>query len=314
MITIKYLVHSLMMALLLAGTTGAYGSGTPRGNDVADDKWTLVWSDEFNGPDGSMPDPSKWSIVKDGSGFGNHELEYYTDRTANVHVEKGNLVITARKESYTGADGATREYTSARLQTAGHFQQEYGRYEARIKIPKGQGIWPAFWMLGSDIGKVGWPRCGEIDIMENVGFEPTKVHGSLHGPQYSGDNPLTGGYTLPDHAAFSDAFHVFAVEWEPQVIRFYVDNILYETQTIDSIPSHKHWAFDHPFFVLLNVAVGGQWPGNPDASTSFPTSMLVDYVRVYELKQKSASSGADKMSGNGQSGKDGHNNPSQRDR
>ncbi len=300
-----YRISTLIATLLFFVTAVAYGSGETRGKGAADDKWTLVWSDEFNGPEGSMPDASKWSIVKDGSGFGNHELEYYTDRSANLHLEKGNLVITARKESYTGADGATREYTSARLETAGHFQQEYGRYEARIKIPRGQGIWPAFLMLGSDIGKVGWPACGEIDIMENVGFEPSKVHGSLHGPQYSGDNPLTGAYTLPDHAAFSDAFHVFAVEWEPQVIRFYVDNILYETQTIDSIPSHKHWAFDHPFFVLLNVAVGGQWPGNPDASTSFPTSMLVDYVRVYQLKQKPAATGADKNGSKDQRGKVG---------
>lgn len=305
MFRMNYRLCVLFMSVLFMTTAAASGGGTTRGNGAIDDKWSLVWSDEFNGPDGSMPDPTKWSIVKDGSGFGNHELEYYTDQPSNVHVEKGNLVITARKESYTGADGVQREYTSARLETAGHFQQEYGRYEARIKIPKGQGIWPAFWMLGSDIGTVGWPACGEIDIMENVGFEPSKVHGSLHGPQYSGDNPLTGAYTLPGRLAFSDDFHVFAVEWEPQVLRFYVDNILYETQTIDNIPSHKHWAFDHPFFVLLNVAVGGQWPGNPDASTSFPTSMLVDYVRVYQLKQKPVASGADKNGSKDQRGKVG---------
>lgn len=314
MFRMNYRLSSIIVPLLVVVTATAYGSGNTRGGNTADGKWTLVWSDEFNGPDGSMPDPSKWSIVKDGSGFGNHELEYYTDRPANVHQEKGNLVITARKEGYTGQDGVTREYTSARLETAGHFQQEYGRYEARIKIPNGQGIWPAFWMLGSDIGTVGWPACGEIDIMENVGFEPSKIHGTLHGPQYSGDNPLTGAYTRPGLAAFSDAFHVFAVEWEPQVIRFYVDNILYETQTIDSIPSHKHWAFDHPFFLLLNVAVGGQWPGNPDASTSFPTSMLVDYVRVYKLNQKPASSDARKIGHNGQSGKEAHDYPSELDR
>ena len=301
----KYRLYVLFISWLFIMTATASGSGVPHGKDAINDKWSLVWSDEFNGPDGSMPDPTKWTIVKDGSGFGNHELEYYTDRPANVHLEKGNLVITAMKENYTGADGTQREYTSARLETAGHFQQEYGRYEARIKIPKGQGIWPAFWMLGSDIGTVGWPACGEIDIVENVGFEPSKVHGSMHGPQYSGDNPLTGAYTLPHHVAFSDAFHVFAVEWEPQVVRFYVDNIRYETQTIDSIPSHKHWAFDHPFFVLLNVAVGGQWPGNPDASTSFPTSMLVDYVRVYQLKQHPVSSGADKSGSKDPSGKVG---------
>jgi beta-glucanase (GH16 family) len=274
-----------LVALSFLSTATAFGSGAEHAKKTktAHKGWTLVWSDEFNGPDGSMPDPEKWTIVKDGSGFGNKELEYYTDRPANVHLEKGNLVLTARRENYTGPDGILREYTSARLETSGHFQQQYGRFEARIKLPSGQGIWPAFWMLGNDIGSAGWPACGEIDIMENVGFEPAKIHGSLHGPQYSGDNPLTGAWTLPNHARFSDDFHVFAVEWEPQVIRFYVDDFLYETQTVDSIPSHKHWAFDHPFFLLLNVAVGGQWPGNPDTTTSFPVSMLVDYVRVYQL-------------------------------
>jgi beta-glucanase (GH16 family) len=276
-------IYALGLLLLLgAGTPYGLGATNSKGTNGPNKDWTLVWSDEFNGPDGSPPDPDKWSIVQDGSGFGNQELQYYTARPANVHQEKGNLVITARKEDYTGRDGISRAYTSARLETAGHFQQKFGRFEARIKLPKGQGIWPAFWMLGSDVGTAGWPACGEIDVVENVGFEPSKIHGSLHGPQYSGTNPLTGAFVLPNQAHFSDSFHVFAVEWEPKVVRFYVDNILYETQTVDSIPSYKHWAFDHPFFVLLNVAVGGTWPGNPDATTHFPVSMLVDYVRVYQ--------------------------------
>lgn len=244
---------------------------------------TLVWSDEFNGPDGNPPDPAKWTIVTGGSGFGNNELEYYTNRPANIHQEKGHLVITAEKEAYTGADGVSRAYTSARLQTKGLFQQKYGRMEARIKLPQGQGIWPAFWMMGNDFESVGWPACGEIDIMENVGFEPYTVHGTLHGPGYSGGEPLTGTFTLPGKLRFSHDFHLFAVEWEPREIRFYVDDTLFETQTVDSIPASKHWAFDHPFFLLLNVAVGGYWPGNPDAKTSFPVSMLVDYVRVYRF-------------------------------
>ncbi len=243
--------------------------------------WKLSWSDEFNGPDGSPPDPGKWSVVTGGNGFGNHELEYYTSRPENVQVRGGSLVITARKEAYTGPDGVQRDYTSGRLQTKGHFAQKYGRFEARIKIPHGNGLWPAFWMLGDDVDRVGWPACGEIDIMENIGTEPGKVHGTLHGPGYSGGNPLTGAYALPGKERFADGFHIFAVDWDPAAVRFYVDGKLYETQTPDSIPSSKHWAFDHPFFVLLNLAVGGSWPGNPDASTTFPAQMLVDWVRVY---------------------------------
>lgn len=251
--------------------------------DPVGSQWKLVWSDEFDGPNGSMPDPNKWSIIQNGSGFGNQELESYTNRPANLHIEDGKLVITARKEAFKGADGIARDYTSARLETAGHFQQKYGRFEARIKVPKGQGIWPAFWMLGDDFRSTGWPGCGEIDIMENVGMEPGKVHGTLHGPGYSGNNPLTGAYTLPNHEALGDDFHVFAVEWEPEAVRFYVDGHLFETQTVDSISSGKRWVFDHPFFILLDLAVGGAWPGNPDQTTPFPATMLVDYVRVYTL-------------------------------
>lgn len=244
---------------------------------------TLVWSDEFNGPDGSPPDPQKWSVENNGSGFGNNELQYDTDRSANIVQKNGNLVITAMKEKFVGKDGVTRDYTSGRLETKGHFELKYGRVEARIKIPQGQGIWPAFWMLGSNYDSVRWPACGEIDIMENVGFEPSTVHGSLHGPGYFGGNPLSGSLTLPHPAKFSDDYHLFAVEWQPGEIRFYVDDILFETQTAKSMQANQQWAFDHPFFVLFDVAVGGNWPGSPDSTTSFPVSMLVDYVRVYKL-------------------------------
>lgn len=247
---------------------------------------SLVWSDEFNGPSGTMPDPAKWKVVVDGSGFGNRELEYYTDRASNVHEADGNLVITARKEIYVGKDRNPHTYTSGRIDTAGRFQMQYGRIEARIKLPKGQGIWPAFWMLGSDFNEVSWPDCGEIDIMENVGFEPSKIHGSLHGPGYSGGNPLSGVYTLPNQARLSDDFHLFALEWEPKEIRFYIDDHLYETQTPSNVPPGKKWVFDHPFFIVLNVAVGGYWPGNPDQTTQFPASMLVDYVRVYRMGEQ----------------------------
>lgn len=214
-----------------------------------------------------------------GGGWGNNELETYTNRVQNAHVQDGNLVITAAKETYTGPDGITRDYTSARLKTQGLFDQRYGRFEARIKIPQGQGMWPAFWMLGNNIGNVGWPSCGEIDIMENIGKEPDKVHGSMHGPGYSGSNGLTGTFTVPS-GKVADDFHIFAIEWEPSVVRFYVDSNLYETRTPSDLPSGTTWVFDHPFFILLNVAVGGDWPGPPDNTTVFPQNMLVDYVRV----------------------------------
>ena len=245
--------------------------------------YILVWSDEFSGANGSLPDSSKWIMETGGGGWGNHELESYTNRAQNVHVRKGKLVITAKKETYKGADGITREYTSARLKTLGLFEQKYGRFEARIKIPRGQGMWPAFWMLGNNIGTVDWPDCGEIDIMENIGKEPDKVHGTIHGPGYSGANGLGESYTLPS-GKFADAFHIFAVEWEPSAIRFYVDGHLYETRTPADLPAGKKWVYDHPFFILLNVAVGGDWPGNPDPTTIFPQQMLVDYVRVYARK------------------------------
>lgn len=247
-------------------------------------EWVLAWSDEFDGANGSQPDPAKWELVRGGGGFGNNELQSYTTRPSNAHLEDGNLVITALKENMTGPDGIAREYTSARMQTKDLFAQQYGRFEARIKIPKGQGIWPAFWMLGTDIDSVNWPKSGEIDIMENIGKEPGTVHGTIHGPGYSGGDALTAAFELPKGEHFSDAFHVFAVEWAPKVIRFYVDDRLYATQTADTVPAGQHWVFEHPFYVLLNVAVGGYWPGNPDATTQFPTSMLVDYVRVYKEK------------------------------
>ena len=244
--------------------------------------WTLVWSDEFSGACGSSPDSSKWTYDLGGKGWGNQELESYTNRKENAHIEKGKLVITAQKETYTGADGVTRDYTSARLKTQGLFAQTYGRFEARIKIPAGQGMWPAFWMLGKDISSIGWPKCGEIDIMENVGKEPATVHGSLHGPStVRPTSDLTSIFSLPASQNFADDFHLYAVEWDSEIVRFYVDSNLYATFNSSQWPAGGKWVFDHPFFIILNLAVGGGWPGSPDASTKFPQSMLVDYVRVY---------------------------------
>jgi beta-glucanase (GH16 family) len=236
-----------------------------------------VWSDEFNGPAGSAVDGAKWNLVNKGDGFGNNELQFYRNGTQNAAMDgDGSLVITARKEAYEN-----RQYTSARLESNGKYEVKYGRIESRLQVPKGQGIWPAFWMLGNDISQVNWPNCGEIDIMENIGKEPTIVHGSLHGPGYSGGNPLGGAYTLPNGAKFADAFHEFAVEWEENVIRFYVDGNLYQTRKPSDMPSGGRWVYDHPHFMLLNVAVGGQWPGPPNDTTVFPQTMKVDYVRVY---------------------------------
>ena len=235
--------------------------------------WTLVWQDEFTQADGTSPDPANWTFDNLPPGTVNNELQYYTPRTNNARIENNQLVIEAHEESYLGAD-----YTSARLITRFKHEFTYGRMEARIKIPYGQGMWPAFWLLGANFGSVGWPNCGEIDIMENVGFEPKTIHGSLHGPGYSGGNSVSGGYTAA--ADISDDYHVFAVEWETNSIRFYFDGINYFTATPASMAPNP-WVFDHDFFFILNVAVGGDWPGSPDGSTVFPQQMLVDYVRVY---------------------------------
>jgi beta-glucanase (GH16 family) len=271
----------LSLVLVLAAVQSGARQTAPRGRSTSE--WVLTWSDEFNGPNGSMPDPNKWVLESGGNGWGNHELQSYTSRPQNVHEENGNLVIAAIKERFTGTDGLQREYTSARLKSEGHFSQRYGRFEARIQIPSGQGAWPAFWMLGADYSAKGWPNCGEIDVMESVGTNPDKIQGSIHGPGYSGTNRLTAAYRLQT-GRFSDSFHVFAVEWEPQVVRFYVDNELYATRTPADLPPGKPWVYDHPFFVLLNLAVGGDFPGRPSDSAVFPQRMLVDYVRVYTRK------------------------------
>jgi beta-glucanase (GH16 family) len=244
--------------------------------------YKLAWSDEFGGPDGAAPDSSKWTYDIGGNGWGNNELEYYTNRIQNAQIKAGNLVITAQKEIYTGTDGVTRNYTSARLKTQGLFSQAYGRFEARIKIPAGQGMWPAFWMLGNDISSIGWPKCGEVDIMENIGKEPGIIHGSLHGPTTSGrTSDASAPFSLPAGQNFADDFHLYAVEWEPGTILFYVDSNLYATFNSSQWPAGGTWVFNHPFFIIFNVAVGGDWPGAPDNTTVFPKQMLVDYIRVY---------------------------------
>lgn len=271
------LLFLTVMVATSCGGQATQSSGTPA---LPSPAYQLMWSDEFNGPDGSAPDATKWAIQTGGNGWGNHELEYYTARPQNVRVKGGNLVITAIKEDYTGSDGVTQHYTSARMQTKGVFSQQYGRFEARIKLPRGQGMWPAFWLLGNNIDTAGWPACGEIDIMENIGREPGTNHGSLHGPGYAPGN-LNASYTLPG-GALGDGFHLYAVEWDTQQVRFYVDSNLYGTFTPANLPQGSPWEFNKPFFILLNVAVGGDWPGPPDQTTRFPQQMLVDFVRVYQ--------------------------------
>jgi len=264
-------------------TTRTTAPSPPSGTTT--DQWILTWSDEFEGAAGASFDATKWVAETGGEGWGNKEREYYTARTENVSLDgSGHLVITALEEP-ANTDRhcwyGTCRYTSARLKTAGKFAQAYGRFEARIKIPRGQGIWPAFWMLGDNIDAVGWPKSGEIDIMENIGREPGSVHGTMHGPGYSGANGIGAAFTSP--IPFADEFHVYAVEWIPGEIRWLVDEKEYKRITPSNLPSGAAWVFDHPFFMLLNVAVGGEWPGEPDASLVMPQKMLVDYVRAYKM-------------------------------
>lgn len=275
----QVLLSSLFLSLV--ATCSSQTAPGPAG----DTAWKLVWTDEFNGPNGSPVDRSKWVFDIGGEGWGNQELEFYTDRAENSYIQDGNLVIKAIAEKHTGPNSVTRNYTSARLKTFGKFSQTYGRFEARIKVPYGQGVWPAFWMLGDDIEKVGWPACGEIDIMENIGKEPSIIHGSIHGPGYVGGTGIEAPYTLPGKQRFADDFHVFAVEWDPDSISFFVDKDRYVRRTRAGLQPGWPWVFDKPYFLILNLAIGGDWPGNPDSTTVFPQTMLVDYVRVYELKK-----------------------------
>ncbi len=235
----------------------------------------LVMADEFdvNGP----PDPAMWSydIGIGENGWGNAELQYYTDLPENIIVEDGMLKITAREDQFEGSI-----YTSGRINTKGLFEQQYGRIEARMQLPWGQGLWPAFWLLGSNIDEVSWPQCGEIDIMENAGSQPTVVSGAVHGPGYNAGQAIFKKFDLVDDR-FDTGFHIFGIEWGPEYINFYVDDVLYNQITPDDVPGE--WVFDNgPFFIILNVAVGGTFDGPPNEDTVFPQTMYVDYIRVYE--------------------------------
>lgn len=257
----------LLLMVALTGCRDATGAQPPQ--------WELTWQDEFDGPAGQLPDASRWRFDI-GTDWGNAQLEYDTNRPENVSLDgAGHLAITAREESYQGS-----AYTSGRINTRDFFEQARGRFEARIRLPVGQGIWPAFWLLGANFNRVGWPECGEIDILEYRGQEPHFVHGSLHGPGYSGGSAVTGHHYVPGAGLHAD-FHVFAIEWDDDGIAWIVDETRYQTLTRAHLPRGADWVFDHPFFIILNVAVGGHFVGSPDASTIFPQTMLVDWVRVY---------------------------------
>jgi beta-glucanase (GH16 family) len=221
------------------------------------------------------PDSTKWTYDIGNSGWGNSELQCYTKRPSNVQMSgDGNLIITAIKESYSGSS-----YTSARIKTKGLFSQTYGRFEAKIKTPTGPGIWPAFWLLGDNIDQVNWPMCGEIDIMEQRGQQPSITHGSIHGPGNFGANAITKGYGLTT-GRFDTDFHLYAVEWGEDYIDFFIDTYLYQRIKPENLSGK--WVFNSPFFMILNVAVGGNYVGYPTSGTPFPQSMYIDYVKVYK--------------------------------
>lgn len=270
----KKIIPAAIYSLLLIALSGCETENIQK---IESRNWELVWSDEFNGAAGESPDTTKWKFdVGTGqNGWGNSELEYYTNRTTNVSMDgSGNLAITAKREMYSGS-----AFTSARIKTSGLFEQSYGRFEARIKTPWGPGIWPAFWILGANVDSMGWPQCGEIDIMELRGQKPNIINGSLHGPGYSGAAAITKVFGF-ENDRFDVDYHLFAVEWGKDYIDYYVDNILYQEITPDKVSGN--WVFDHPFFIILNVAVGGNYLGFPTSQTPFPQTMLVDYVKVYK--------------------------------
>lgn len=282
-INIKTVTTSIMNSVCIIAILALTSCDTDETQKVAEFT-NLIMADEFN--DEGAPDPTKWTYdIGNGTaqglpaGWGNNELQYYTDRPENITVQNGVLVITANEESFGGAN-----YTSGRLISQGLFEQQYGRFEARIRLPYGKGIWPAFWLLGNDCDENAWPQCGEIDVMEYLGDAPTVVFGSVHGPQFSGGESISKQYEL-ENDRFDTGFHIFGIEWGPDYINHYVDGDLYQSITPETVSNETdgagEWVFNRPFYIILNIAVGGNLPGSPNSETEFPQRMIVDYVRVF---------------------------------
>ena len=290
--TIRSVLLSLFtLFLLLFSSCSSEKSVTPDVPPVEPDteepeeekSWQLVWEDEF---DGDELDMDKWSyqlgdgcdISQDLCGWGNNELQYYTEREENIFLEDGFLTITAHEEDHEGSD-----YTSARIITKNKGDWRFGRIEVRAKLPQGQGIWPAIWMLPTDETFGGWPQSGEIDIMEMVGHEPETVHGTVHFGDPWPNNQWEGEPYSLESGIFADNYHIFSIEWEQNKIDFFVDGNLFFTVTPSTVEP-KQYPFNYRFHMIMNIAVGGNWPGNPDSTTEFPQNMSVDYVRVYQFK------------------------------
>jgi beta-glucanase (GH16 family) len=247
--------------------------------------WRLVWSDEFDGKAGTVPSTAHWSYDlgnKESNGWGNREFQYYTNQARNAQMDgAGMLVITAEKASNPGPcwNDKPCDFTSARIHSNGKVAFTHGKVEARMKLPSGQGIWPAFWTLGTDLASVGWPASGEIDIMEFIGKTPNTTYGTLHGPGYSGAQGI--GKPREFSGPVDGDFHIYSIVKRPNEIIWYVDGIEYHRLTPANLPAGGTWVFEKPFFVILNLAIGGDWPGAPDATTPLPARMLVDWVRIY---------------------------------
>jgi beta-glucanase (GH16 family) len=268
----KFLLSAMFGMILVLAAACTSQPSTPLATPiVAPEGWKLTWHDEF---DGSAIDPANWTYDLGGGGWGNGEAENYTKRSENARTANGNLVIEARQEKFEGS-----YYTSARLKTQGLQSFQYGRIEARLKVPAGSGLWPAFWMLGADFNGSNWPDCGEIDIMEYVGKEPDLIMGTLHGPGYSGALGISK-WNRQTYDIASE-YHTYAVEWQADEISWFYDGVKYHTVTRADVGERK-WVGDRPFFIILNLAVGGSLPGMVSPSTVFPAQFLVDYIRVYQ--------------------------------
>ena len=271
---------TILLSLLILPLPLLLGS-CEKEEEIENTRWVLVWSDEFDTPTpDNRPDPSKWTYEKGASGYGNQELQNYTDRVENAsyttHKGLGCLKITALNDNYDGV-----AYSSARIKTEGLFEQRYGRFEARLKLPYGPGLWPAFWMLGANYATDVWPKCGEIDIMENVGYDPDTIVGSSHTEKYNHaiGTQKNAKIACPD---CYKAFHVYALEWEEDEYRLYVDDQLYFTFKNEGI-GYEVWPYDKRFHILLNLAIGGNWGGQKGIDDSlFPHVFEIDYVRVYK--------------------------------